>query len=102
MKLTLANIRDLKKQSSSPLYKRVCNYVISEWGSYSDKTNIFKDVLYHGCQSGMVGFLIYYSDMDYEGGKIAFAYVWNKDAADCSEFGDICVKSFGGGIKRVG
>ena len=40
--------------------------------------------------------------MDYEGGKIAFAYVWNKDAADCSEFGDICVKSFGGGIKRVG
>ena len=40
--------------------------------------------------------------MDYEGGKIAFAYVWNKDADDCSEFGDICVKSFGGGIKRVG
>lgn len=39
--------------------------------------------------------------MDYEGGKIAFAYVWNKDAADCSEFGDICVKSFGGGIKRI-
>ena len=40
--------------------------------------------------------------MDYEGGKIAFAYVWNKDADDCSEFGDICIKSFGGGIKRVG
>ena len=39
--------------------------------------------------------------MDYEGGKIAFAYVWNKDADDCSEFGDICIKSFGGGIKRI-
>ena len=62
MKLTLKNIKELKQQSSSPLFKRVCNYVISEWGNYDDKTNIFKDVLYHGCQSGVVGFLIYYSD----------------------------------------
>lgn len=62
MKFTLKNIKELKKQSDSPLFKRVCNYVISEWGDYTDKTNIFKDVLYHGCRSGMVGFLIYYSD----------------------------------------
>lgn len=62
MKLTLQNIRELKKKSDSPLFKRVCNYVISEWGNYDDKTNIFKDVLYYGCQSGTVGFLIYYSD----------------------------------------
>lgn len=62
MKLTLQNIKELKKNSSSPLYKRVCNYVISEWSNYDDKTNIFKDVLHYGCQSGMVGFLIYYSD----------------------------------------
>lgn len=62
MKFTLKNIRELKKKSESPLFKRVCNYVISEWGDYNDKTNIFKDVLYHGCQSGMVGFLCYYSD----------------------------------------
>lgn len=62
MKLTLKNVKELKQKSDSPLFKRVCNYVISEWGNYSDKTNIFKDVLYHGCQSGTVGFLIYYSD----------------------------------------
>lgn len=31
----------------------------------------------------------------------AFAYVWNKDDEWCSEFGDIGVRSFGGGIKRV-
>ena len=62
MKLTLQNVKELKQKSSSPLFKRVCNYVISEWSNYDDKTNIFKDVLYHGCQSGMVGFLIYYSD----------------------------------------
>ena len=32
----------------------------------------------------------------------AFAYVWNKTSEDCSEFGTITVKSFGGGIARVG
>ena len=31
-----------------------------------------------------------------------FAYVWNKDDEYCSEFGDVVVKSFGGGIARVG
>ena len=61
MKLTLANVRSLKKDAS-PLYKRVCNYVIDEWGNYDDKKNIFTDVLSYGCQSGMVGFLIWYSD----------------------------------------
>jgi hypothetical protein len=32
----------------------------------------------------------------------AFAYVWNKTNEQLSEFGDILVRSFGGGIKRVG
>ena len=32
----------------------------------------------------------------------AFSYVWNKTDAWCSEFGTIAVKSFGGGITRVG
>lgn len=32
----------------------------------------------------------------------AFAYVWNIDADDCSEFGDVLVQSFGGGITRLG
>ena len=31
----------------------------------------------------------------------AFAYVWNKDDDWCSEFGDVTVQSFGGGIKRI-
>lgn len=61
MKLTLQNIRELK-QTATPLRKRVLTYISDEWGSYNDKTDIFKDVLYHGCQSGTVGFLIYYSD----------------------------------------
>ena len=31
-----------------------------------------------------------------------FVYVWNKDYDFCSEYGSICVKSFGGGLKRIG
>ena len=30
-----------------------------------------------------------------------FAYVWNKTDEWCSEFGDIIVQSFGGGIRRI-
>ena len=32
----------------------------------------------------------------------AFAYVWNKTCPSWSEFGDIVVKDFGGGIIRIG
>lgn len=62
MKLTLANIRQVKRNTESPLTRRVCNYVIDRWGDYSDKSGIFTDVLHYGCQSGVVGELIYYSD----------------------------------------
>ena len=62
MKLTLANIKEIKRKSESPLKRRVCNYVIECWSEYSDKLGIFTDVLYHGCQSGIVGELIYYTD----------------------------------------
>lgn len=62
MKLLLKNVKQLKQETNSPLTKRVCNYIIDEWGNYDDKKNIFTDVLYYGCQSGTVGFLIYYSD----------------------------------------
>ena len=31
----------------------------------------------------------------------AFAYVWNKSNQDFSEAGDIVVRTFGGGIKRI-
>ena len=32
----------------------------------------------------------------------AYAYVWNESVPWFSEFGDVIVKSFGGGIKRIG
>lgn len=61
MKLTLKNVKSLKV-NATPLEKRVLNYVANEWSDYDDKKHIFTDVLYHGCQSGVVGFLIWYTD----------------------------------------
>ena len=43
-----------------------------------------------------------YSLENAKNGFYAFAYVWNKDDDYCSEFGTIAIKSFGGGIKRIG
>lgn len=48
MKLTLTNIKKMKT-NSTPLQKRVINYIVDEWNNYDDKKHIFTDVLYHGC-----------------------------------------------------
>ena len=61
MKLTLKNLNNLKI-TATPLQKRVIDYIIDEWSDYDDKKHIFTDVLHYGCQSGAVGFLIWYSD----------------------------------------
>lgn len=62
MKLTLSNVKEIKRNSNRPLTKRVCNYVIGRWGDYNDKKYIFTDVLHNGCCSGVVSELIYYYD----------------------------------------
>lgn len=62
MKLTLANVKDLKRDSDNKLTKRFCNYVIFRWSDYDDKKHIFTNVLNYGCQSKVVGELIYYFD----------------------------------------
>lgn len=61
MKLTKANIREIKK-SGSALEKYVCDYILDEWDNYEDKAAIFKEVLRYGCQSGVISSLIYYND----------------------------------------
>jgi hypothetical protein len=60
MKLTKENLE--KMQGESPLIDYVLNYVLDRWDDYDDKTAIFAEVLEHGCQSGIVSSLIYYSD----------------------------------------
>jgi hypothetical protein len=60
MKLTKENVKSL--QGKSPLIDYVLGYVLEQWDDYDDKTDIFMDVLEHGCQSGVVTSLIYYDD----------------------------------------
>lgn len=60
MKLTKKNLLTLKGES--PLMDDVITYVLDNWSNYDNKVAIFTDVLYHGCQSGVVGHLIYYAD----------------------------------------
>ena len=73
MKLTLANVREIKRHSDSLLTKAVCNFVIRRWHDYMNKERIFTDVLSHGCQSGCVSELIYTNDI------MAFYEKYHKD-----------------------
>lgn len=61
MKLTVSNIKSLRRDSDNKLFRYVCSWVIGRWSDYSDKDFIFRDVLEHGCVSGMVSELIWYS-----------------------------------------
>ena len=39
----------------------VTEFILDEWDEYDDPKQIVIDLLEHGCQSGMVGYLVYYS-----------------------------------------
>lgn len=73
MKLTKSNVNKIKRETDNKLVKRVCSYVTDHWSDYENKKYIFTDVLHHGCQSGTVGFLIYYSD------TVAFYKKYNEE-----------------------
>lgn len=60
MKLTKQNVLDYKAMNGLQQY--VKDYVLDRWDDYDDKRLIFQEVLEHGCYSGIVSSLIYYSD----------------------------------------
>lgn len=62
MRFTQQSIRNIKASTDNKLTKNVCDYVIDKWSEYDNKKAIFTDVLKYGCQSGIVGSLVYYSD----------------------------------------
>lgn len=62
MKLNLTNVKRIKSETNNKLTKHVCDWVVGRWGDYDNKKSIFSEVLNYGCQSGIVGELIYYSD----------------------------------------
>ena len=62
MKLKRINILFGRKESTCNLEKAVYDYIIRRWEEYDNKSRIFLDILEHGCVSGIVSELIYYSD----------------------------------------
>lgn len=65
MKFTKQNIKRINqeaKENNDGLTESVTDYILDKWDEYDDKKNIVTDVLEHGCQSGIVGSLIYYAD----------------------------------------
>lgn len=76
MKFTNQNIKRINqeaKANNDGLTESVTDYILDKWDEYDDKKNIVTDVLEHGCQSGIVGSLIYYDDTTayYEANKNA-------------------------------
>ena len=65
MKFTKQNIKRINqeaKANNDGLTESVTDYILDKWDEYDDKKGIVTDVLEHGCQSGIVGSLIYYDD----------------------------------------
>ena len=76
MEFTKQNIEKLNKQAieaNDGLVESVTNYILDKFDEYDDPKQIVLEVLEHGCVSGIVGELIYYSD------TTAY-YAKNKDA----------------------
>lgn len=61
-KLTKQKIKDFKKQSDNALTKYVCAYIINHCGKGESVSDFIKNILNCGCESGIVGELIYYND----------------------------------------
>ena len=38
MKLTLSNVKELKRNTKNPLTKHVCNYVINRWSTMTTRS----------------------------------------------------------------
>lgn len=50
------------KQEAEGLKKAVAAIILSESAGYDDLEGFFSDLFSHGCVSGMVGALVYYTD----------------------------------------
>ncbi len=55
-------IRNKLIELSNSYYNDIASCVISEAMEYDDPRNFFEDLAQHGCISGMISSLIYYSD----------------------------------------
>lgn len=58
--MTKQQLKTIKANTDNKLTKKVINVILDQEASYME--GYIKDLLNHGCQSGMVGELIYYTD----------------------------------------
>lgn len=72
-------------------------YVYAVTHEYTDFGEIYDMLIVPEDKDGWDD-LLYFADK----GVYAYAYCWNKSDEWCSEFGDIFVQCFGGGIRRIG
>ena len=54
-------IEQINNNTSSELLEDVTEFILGEWDEYDDPKQIVIDLLDYGCQSGMVGHLVYFS-----------------------------------------
>ena len=62
MTFTKKHLKDIKKESTSKLQKRVINDLLATGLNTEDLYKHMNDIIQYGCQSGCVLSLIYYSD----------------------------------------
>jgi hypothetical protein len=58
----VSKLKEIKKESSSKLEKKVINILLDRQNDYDSIIDYMKEILDHGCSSGIVGELIYYND----------------------------------------
>lgn len=58
----IKSIKKIEKETESKLQKEVCKIVLNHIVNYDDTEAFFSDLMYGGCQSGLIGELIYYTD----------------------------------------
>ena len=101
MKFTKQNIKKLNKQAieaNDGLVESVTNYILDKFDEYDDPKQVVVDVVTHGCVSGIVGELIYYSDTTayYAKNKDAINHLLYELMDECGEH-DL-TKLFGGDV----
>lgn len=62
MKFTKKFLKDMKKETTSRLKKRVINDLLGNGVNTEDLFKHMEDIVKYGCQSGCVSSLIYYKD----------------------------------------
>jgi hypothetical protein len=86
-----AKIKEIEEKYDCTVY--AVTHEITEFGEIYDFLLATND---------SIDLTVYSGHDDINNTIYAFAYVWNKDDDNFSEFGDIMLQSFGGGIRRIG